>query len=53
MLEWFLAACWAGINWFNEFDPMDGDDMAFVIAAYRTHMQIDAVERYFANKRRK
>lgn len=51
MLEWFLAARWAGIDWFNEFDPLDGDDQAFVIAAYRTKMQIDAVTTYFAQKR--
>lgn len=53
MLEWFLAARWANIDWFNEFDPMDGEDQAFVIAAYRTHMQVEAVTAYFAHRRRK
>lgn len=53
VLEWFLAARWAGLNWFDEFDQLDGEDMAFVVAAYRTHMQIEAVVTYFAQKRGK
>lgn len=53
MLEWFLAARWAGLNWFDEFSDLDGDDMAFVVAAYRTHMQVEAVVNYFAYKQRK
>jgi hypothetical protein len=53
LLEWFLAARWAGINWFSDFEHLDGDDMAFVVAAYRTHMQIEAVVAYFAHKQRK
>lgn len=53
MLEWFLAARWAGIPWFDDFDQLDGEDMAFVVAAYRTHQQIEAVVSYFAQKRRK
>jgi hypothetical protein len=53
MLEWFLAARWAGLHWFDDFDQLDGDDMAFVVAAYRTHQQIEAVVTYFAHKRRK
>lgn len=52
MLEWFLAARWAGLHWFDEFDQLDGEDMAFVVAAYRTHQQIEAVVSYFANKRK-
>lgn len=53
MLEWFLAARWAHLNWFDDFDPLDGEDMAFIVAAYRTHMQIEAVVSYFANKRKR
>jgi hypothetical protein len=53
MLEWFLAARWAGLGWFDEFDQLDGEDMAFVVAAYRTHMQIEAVVAYFAHKRKR
>ena len=53
MLEWFLAARWAGLSWFDEFDQLDGEEMAFVVAAYRTNMQIEAVVNYFASKRRK
>lgn len=52
MLEWFLAARWAGLGWFDEFDQLDGEDMAFVVAAYRTHQQIEAVVSYFASKRK-
>lgn len=53
MLEWFLAARWANIPWFGDFDQLDGENMAFVVAAYRTHMQIEAVVAYFAHKQRK
>lgn len=53
MLEWFLAARWAEIGWFDEFDQLDGDDMAFIVAAYRTNMQIEAVVTYYAHKQRK
>jgi hypothetical protein len=53
MLEWFLAARWAGIPWFGEFDQLDGEDMALVVAAYRTSQQIEAVVAYFAHKKRK
>lgn len=53
MLEWFLAARWAGLHWFDDFDQLDGEDMAFVVAAYRTSTQIEAVVAYFAHKRRK
>lgn len=53
VLEWFLAARWANIDWFSEFDALDGDDAAFVVAAYRTHMQIEAVTSYFAHKKRR
>lgn len=53
ILEWFLAARWAGLSWFDEFDQLDGEDMAFVVAAYRTHMQIEAVVNYFASKRKR
>lgn len=52
VLEWFLAARWAGLDWFSDFETLDGDDMAFVVAAYRTSMQIDAVTTYFANKKK-
>lgn len=53
VLEWFLAARWAGLDWFNDFDQLDGDDMAFIVAAYRTHMQTEAVVSYYAQKPRK
>jgi len=53
MLEWFLAARWAGLHWYDDFDQLDGDEMAFVVAAYRTNMQIEAVVAYFAQKKRK
>lgn len=52
MLEWFLAARWAGLDWFGAFNDLDGEDMAFVVAAYRTHQQIEAVVSYFAHKRK-
>ncbi len=56
LLEWFLAARWAGIDglqWFGEFDRLDGDDMAFLVAAYRTHMQIEAVLAWAARPKRR
>lgn len=53
ILEWFLACRWAGLDWFSDFNELDGDDMAFIVAAYRTNAQIEAVTAYFANKRRK
>lgn len=53
ILEWFLAARWAGLDWFNEFSDLDGDDMAFIVAAYRTNAQIEAVVTYYAQKQRK
>jgi len=53
MLEWFLAARWANLTWFDDFDQLDGEDMAFVVAAYRTHQQIEAVVSYFAHKRKR
>jgi len=53
ILEWFLAARWAGIHWFDDFDQLDSEDMAFVVAAYRTHQQIEAVVSYFATKRKR
>lgn len=53
MLEWFLAARWAGLGWFDDFDALDGEDMAFIVAAYRTNLQIEAVVSFFAYKRRK
>ena len=53
MLEWFLAARWAGLRWFDDFDALDGEDMAFIVAAYRTNLQIEAVVSFFAHKRRK
>ena len=53
MLEWFLAARWAGLHWYDDFDQLDGDDMAFVVAAYRTNTQIEAVVNYYAHRTRK
>jgi hypothetical protein len=53
ILEWFLAARWAGLDWFSNFNDLDGDDMAFVVAAYRTNAQIEAVTAYYAQKQRK
>jgi hypothetical protein len=52
MLEWFLASRWAGLDWFGNFSDLDGEDMAFIVAAYRTNMQIEAVVMYFASKRK-
>jgi hypothetical protein len=52
LFEWFLAAKWAGLDWFNTFDQLDGDDMAFIVAAYRTHVQEEAVVSYFTYRRR-
>ena len=52
ILEWFLAARWAGLEWFGEFNDLDGEDMAFIVAAYRTHMQVEAVVNYFASKKK-
>ncbi len=55
LLEWFLAAKWAGLDWFQDFggDLLDGDDMAFIVAAYRTSMQTEAVIAYFQTRRRR
>lgn len=53
ILEWFLAARWAGMDWFTDFSDLDGEDMAFVVAAYRTNLQIEAVVSYFAHKKKK
>jgi len=52
LLEWFLAARWAGLNWFDEFDLLDGDEMAFLVAAYRTQQQIEAVVAWDMTRRR-
>ena len=52
MLEWYLASRWAGLDWFGAFNDLDGEDMAFIVAAYRTNMQIEAVVNYFASKRK-
>ena len=53
MLEWYLASRWAGLDWFGNFNDLDGEDMAFIVAAYRTNMQIEAVVNYFASKRKR
>lgn len=52
MLEWFLAARWAGLDWFNDFDALDGEDMAFIVAAYRTNAMVEAVTTYMAQKKK-
>jgi hypothetical protein len=52
VLEWYFACRWANLDWFGGFDELDGDDAAFIIAAYRTHMQIEAVTAYFASKKK-
>lgn len=52
LLEWFLACRWAGLDWFNDFDALDGEDMAFIVAAYRTNAQVEAVLAYFASKKK-
>jgi hypothetical protein len=31
---------------------LDGDDMAFIVAAYRTSMQIEAVTAYAAHRKK-
>lgn len=43
LFEWALACRWWGIDW-AQFNSYDGDDMAFLIAVYRTAQQIEAVE---------
>jgi hypothetical protein len=42
MLEWVLAARWAGYRW-DEFQSLPGDEQSFLIAAYRISNQIEAV----------
>lgn len=53
MFEWFLAAKWANLRWFDDFDQLDGEDMAFVVAAYRTNQQIESVLAHDAQKKRR
>jgi hypothetical protein len=53
ILEWFLAARWAGVDWFGEFDGLDGDDAAFIVAAYRTQLQEEAVIAWDLERKRK
>jgi hypothetical protein len=53
MFEWFLAAKWAGLHWFDDFDQLDGEDMAFVVAAYRTNQQIESVLAHDAHRKKR
>jgi hypothetical protein len=55
LFEWFLACLWAGLDWFHDFggDALDGNDMAFIVAAYRTHMQEEAVLSWWQHRRRR
>jgi hypothetical protein len=43
MLEWRFAAQWSGVS-YKEFEELDGDEQSRVVAAYRSHIQIAAVE---------
>lgn len=51
LLEWFLAARWAGYKWDEEFSALDGDQMAFIVAAYRVHHQIEAVTAWWQTRK--
>lgn len=53
VLEQFLAARWAGLEWFSTWDALDGDDMAFVVAAYRASNQIEAVVAWDTHRKNK
>lgn len=45
MLEWRLAARWAGYTW-EAFTALEGDEQAMIVATYRCSTQIDAVVAY-------
>lgn len=51
--EWMEAAHWAQLDWFTEFNDLDGDDMALIVAHYRCHHQIDAVLAWDASKKQR
>ena len=50
MFEWALAMHWWGIDP-RRFEEYDGDEMAYLIAVYRTAMQIESVQAW--DQRRK
>lgn len=52
IFEWALAARWWGIDW-AQFNEYDGDEMAFLIAVYRTRRQIEAVEAWWQTRRQR
>lgn len=41
-LEWRLAAQWANYTW-EQFEALEGDQQAGVVASYRAFNQIEAV----------
>lgn len=43
MFEWALAMHWWGIDP-RRFEEYDGDEMSYLIAVYRTAMQIESVQ---------
>jgi hypothetical protein len=47
------AAHWAGLDWFREFDDLDGDEMAIIVAHYRCHHQIESVLAWDAQKKQR
>lgn len=51
MLEWALAARWWGMDW-AAFCDADGMDQSFLVAVYRTAMQIEAVEAFVRSKKK-
>ena len=40
--EWVMAARWAGYTW-DDFQEKEGDDQSYLVAAYRCHVQMEAV----------
>ena len=48
-LQWVRAARWHGMTW-QQFCDCDGDTQSFLVAAYITVMQCEAVEADQASK---
>lgn len=46
IFEWLEAAHWRGYTW-ESFCALESDEQALVIAHYRTHHQLAAVEAWY------
>ena len=43
LLEWVMAAIWANYKPTEFFEEVDGEMQSLIVAAYRTHMQIEGI----------